>query len=128
VAFVGGSLVPIGGHNLLEPAAVGVPMLTGPHVFNAEDIAQLLLDDGVAELVADEAALGTAVAALLADPAERARRGALGRDTLGRNRGALGRLLVLLGPVIAAGTTASEELPPGSPPVPPPAASPSASR
>ncbi len=38
VAFVGGSLVPIGGHNLLEPAALGLPILTGPHNFNGEDI------------------------------------------------------------------------------------------
>ena len=42
VAFVAGSLAPIGGHNLLEPLSVGVPALTGPHVFNAEDIAQLV--------------------------------------------------------------------------------------
>jgi 3-deoxy-D-manno-octulosonic-acid transferase len=105
VAFVGGSLVPVGGHNLLEPAALGVPMLTGPHVFNAEDIAQLLLDAGVAGLVADAAALGAAVTSLLADPAERARRARIGADALDRNRGALDRLLVLLGPVIAAGAT-----------------------
>ncbi len=106
VAFVGGSLVPVGGHNLLEPAALGVPMLTGPHVFNAEDIAQLLLDAGVAGMVPDAAALGAAVAGLLADPAERARRGRIGGEALDRNRGALARLLVLLGPVISAGATA----------------------
>ena len=39
VAFVGGSLVPIGGHNLLEPAALGMPVLTGPHTFNSPDVA-----------------------------------------------------------------------------------------
>ena len=44
VAFVAGSLVPVGGHNLLEPLSVGVPALTGPHVFNAEDIARLLVE------------------------------------------------------------------------------------
>jgi len=43
VAFVGGSLVPVGGHNLLEPAALGLPILTGPHNFNSEDIARLLI-------------------------------------------------------------------------------------
>ena len=43
VAFVGGSLVAVGGHNLLEPAALGVPILTGPHNFNSEDIARLLI-------------------------------------------------------------------------------------
>ena len=46
VAFVAGSLVPIGGHNLLEPASVGLPVLTGPHNFNGEEIAQLLVDAG----------------------------------------------------------------------------------
>ena len=48
VAFVGGSLVPIGGHNLLEPAALGLPVLTGPSYFNGKDIAHLLLTRGAA--------------------------------------------------------------------------------
>ena len=51
VAFVAGSLVPIGGHNLLEPASVGRPVLTGPHNFNGEEIAQLLMDAGAACIV-----------------------------------------------------------------------------
>ena len=46
VAFVGGSLVPMGGHNLLEPAALGLPVLTGPSYFNGQEIAQLLLAAG----------------------------------------------------------------------------------
>src|SRR5690606_7097343 len=58
VAFVGGSLVPIGGHNLLEPAALGVPVLTGPHNFNGQDVARLLVSQGAAEIVADGNALG----------------------------------------------------------------------
>ena len=46
VAFVGGSLVDVGGHNLLEPAALGVPVLSGPHNFNSADIAKILVDCG----------------------------------------------------------------------------------
>src|SRR5712672_1564906 len=53
VAFVGGSLVPIGGHNLLEPAALGVPVLTGPHHSNSQDVARLLLRQGAALQVND---------------------------------------------------------------------------
>src|SRR6202034_406091 len=51
-AFVGGSLVPVGGHNLLEPAVLGVPVVTGPHTANAKDIARLLIEQGGAVEVA----------------------------------------------------------------------------
>ena len=55
VAFVGGSLVPIGGHNLLEPAALGLPILAGPHNFNSADIAKLLIERGAVRIVPDAA-------------------------------------------------------------------------
>src|SRR6185312_15931903 len=71
VAFVGGSLAPIGGHNLLEPAALGLPVLTGPNNSNGEDVARLLLDSGAAEIVRNGAELGARVAELLADEAQR---------------------------------------------------------
>lgn len=100
VAFVGGSLVPIGGHNLLEPAVLGVPILTGPHSFNAEDIAELLIAAGAAEVVADASALQVALDRLLGDSSLRARRGAIGRTAVDRNRGALDRLLALIEPVL----------------------------
>ena len=102
LAFVGGSLVPVGGHNLLEPAALALATLSGPEVFNAQDIAGLLVDEGAVELVADADALGEAVLRLLSDPAERRRRGEAGLRVVERNRGALGRLLALLRPVIDA--------------------------
>ena len=102
LAFVGGSLVPVGGHNLLEPAALALATLSGPQVFNAQDIAGLLVDEGALELVADADALGEAALRLLSDPEERRRRGEAGRVVLERNRGALGRLLDLLRPVIDA--------------------------
>ncbi len=100
VAFVGGSLAPIGGHNLLEPAALGLPVLTGPHNSNGEDIARLLLGCGAAQIVRDGAELGTRVAALLADQALRADRGSRGREAVDRNRGALEKLLALIDPLI----------------------------
>jgi 3-deoxy-D-manno-octulosonic-acid transferase len=96
VAFVGGSLVPVGGHNLLEPAALGLPILTGPHQFNGEEIAKLLIASGAVVIVADSSELARRVAALIADPGERARIGAAARDCVERNRGALPNLLGLI--------------------------------
>ena len=100
VAFVGGSLVPVGGHNLLEPAALGLPIVTGPHNFNSEEIARLLISRGAAEVVADPRALGRRVAALLSDPAERDRIGAAGQASIDSNRGALAKLLGLINPLL----------------------------
>jgi len=100
VAFVGGSLVPIGGHNLLEPAALGLPILTGPYNGNGPDIAKLLIERGAAEVVHGAEELGSRVAALLADPDERDRIGVIGRDCVDSNRGALGKLLGLIEPLL----------------------------
>jgi 3-deoxy-D-manno-octulosonic-acid transferase len=100
VAFVGGSLVPVGGHNLLEPAALGLPILCGPYFFNSEDIAQLLIACGALEVVRDAANLAERLTALLADPAERARRGQLARASIEDNRGTLEKLLGLIDPVL----------------------------
>ena len=101
VAFVGGSLVPIGGHNLLEPAALGVPVLTGPYHSNGKDIARLLLEQGAALEVADAAELAAAVARLLADPKERQRIGDIGRHLVESNRGSVARLLELIEPLLS---------------------------
>lgn len=100
VAFVGGSLVPIGGHNLLEPAALGLPVLTGPYNSNSAEIARLLTEQGAAEIVRDSRQLGERVAALLADPVERERIGERGKAAVQSNRGALGNLLALIEPLL----------------------------
>ena len=100
VAFVGGSLVPVGGHNLLEPAALGVPILTGPHNFNSADVARLLIERGAAEVVRTPAELAGRLTALFADPAARERIGAAGRDCVAGNRGALAKLLALIEPFL----------------------------
>jgi 3-deoxy-D-manno-octulosonic-acid transferase len=99
-AFVGGSLVPIGGHNLLEPAALGVPVLTGPFTANGKEIAQLLLAQGAALQVADARELAAALRRLLADPAERQRMGDIGRQIVESNRGSVARLLGLIEPLV----------------------------
>jgi 3-deoxy-D-manno-octulosonic-acid transferase len=101
VAFVGGSLVPVGGHNALEPAAMGLPILTGPYTFNAEDIAEMLQEAGAAFQVADADGLCEQISALLSDPALRDRCGDAGRRIVAENRGALARLLELLEPLLA---------------------------
>jgi 3-deoxy-D-manno-octulosonic-acid transferase len=101
VAFVGGSLVPIGGHNLLEPAALGVPILTGPYNSNSEEIVRLLIASGAAEVVRDAATLGARIGTLLANPEARVRIGAQGRASVDSNRGALGKLLGLIEPLLS---------------------------
>jgi 3-deoxy-D-manno-octulosonic-acid transferase len=93
VAFVGGSLVPVGGHNMLEPAALGVPVLTGPQRFNFSDISEALLAAGAALEVTDAETLATAVIHWLGDAEARQRAGEAGRQLVADNRGALARLL-----------------------------------
>jgi 3-deoxy-D-manno-octulosonic-acid transferase len=96
LAFIGGSLVPSGGHNLLEPAAVGVPVLIGPHSFNFAEITRLLLAKEAAIQVADAEALQGHLIRLLSDAAERARIGENGRRTVEDNGGALERIIALM--------------------------------
>jgi 3-deoxy-D-manno-octulosonic-acid transferase len=96
VAFVGGSLVPIGGHNLLEAAAAGIPAATGPFVFNFAQITELLIDEGAAVQIADAEGLARRMSDWLGDAEIRAAIGENGRRVVEENRGALQRLLALL--------------------------------
>jgi len=96
VAFVGGSLVPVGGHNLLEPAALNRPIIVGPHTFNTADIAQNFLGSGAALQVESPAQLGSAVLDLLSNAARRDEMIARAHAILQANRGALARLLALV--------------------------------
>lgn len=100
VALVAGSLVPVGGHNLLEPAALGLPVLVGPHTFNSEEIAAMFADAGASRRVNDADTLAEAVTGLLADPAERRRMGRAGTALIERNRGTVERLLSLVEPLL----------------------------
>ena len=101
-AFVGGSLVPIGGHNLLEPAALGLPVLTGPSYFNGQEIAQLLLARGAALQVNSVQDLAATLQRLLAQPEAREQIGIIGQEIIAANRGSVARLIALIEPWLPA--------------------------
>jgi len=96
--LLGGSLVPHGGQNPLEPARLGNALLFGPHMANFAEIAGALLEAGAAESVADEPALAAALAALLADPAEAGRRGEAALAVAATGGGVLDAVLGQLAP------------------------------
>ncbi|MGH8258762.1 MAG: 3-deoxy-D-manno-octulosonic acid transferase, partial [Steroidobacteraceae bacterium] len=98
--FVGGSLVPLGGHNLLEPAALARAIVTGPHQANAVEIARLLSERGGARFVSNEKELGDAMVELLSSPPARVAMGSRARAVLEENRGALARVLALVEPLL----------------------------
>jgi 3-deoxy-D-manno-octulosonic-acid transferase len=100
-AFVGGSLVPVGGHNLLEPAALGLPVLCGPFQANNKDIAAMLLSCGAAAEVRDGAELGAALSRLSDDAAERKRMGEAGVRIVAANRGSVAALVAIIEPLWA---------------------------
>jgi 3-deoxy-D-manno-octulosonic-acid transferase len=96
LAFVGGSLIRHGGQNLIEPAALGCPVLFGPHVENFREIADALLAAGAAVQVPDAAALETAAGDLMAHPDRLAAMAQAGRRTVDAGRGATDRTLDVL--------------------------------
>jgi len=102
VAFVGGSLAPVGGHNLLEPAALGLPVLSGPHQDNNQEIARMLLARGALAMVADEIRLGAELTRLCGDAAMRRRMGEAGILIVAANRGSVAALLEIIEPRLAA--------------------------
>ena len=88
VVFVGGSLVPTGGHNVLEPAVFGKPIVFGPHMDNFREIADAFVAAGAAIRLDDDRQLEEALVDLLGDPVRRARLGAAARALVEANRGA----------------------------------------
>lgn len=98
VAFVGGSLQAIGGHNLLEPAAVGTAMVTGPHLHNFVEISRRLQEAGALEIGRNAEEVGTLLEALLADAPRRAQMAQAGRLLVERGRGALARTMAMVAP------------------------------
>ncbi len=96
VAFVGGSLVPHGGHNVLEPAALGRATITGPHYFNFNDISKQFLAANALIEVADTEQLATTVTALLENPAKRTEMGEAGLKIISQNQGATSRIMNLI--------------------------------
>ena len=100
VAFVGGSLLPLGGQNLIEAASVGRPVLIGPHTFNFAEAAELAIEMGAARRVQDADELITAAMDLLDDKATREAMGQGGQAFAARYRGATGRLAALIEPIL----------------------------
>jgi 3-deoxy-D-manno-octulosonic-acid transferase len=121
VAFVGGSLVPVGGHNLLEPAVLGVPMLSGPHTHNAQDVAELLQECGALRIVRGKDDLAQRVGDYFDDPDRARADGVSGRQTVAQSRGAVDRLVAMVTPLLsppaaatAAGTAAASSVSSGT--------------
>jgi 3-deoxy-D-manno-octulosonic-acid transferase len=101
VVFVGGSLVASGGHNILEPAVAGKPVLVGPHMENFQEIADTFRAESAIVQVASADELAREVAALMLDEARRRELGERARGLVGRNRGAVGRTTDALVPLLA---------------------------
>ena len=106
VAFVGGSFQPIGGHNLLEPAATGTAILTGPHLHNFADISRRLREADAMRVAADPAALARDLQELFDDANARAQMSAHATELLEAGRGALERTLQLIAPKLPAAPAA----------------------
>ncbi|MEM9622212.1 MAG: lipid IV(A) 3-deoxy-D-manno-octulosonic acid transferase [Pseudomonadota bacterium] len=102
VAFVGGSLVEVGGHNPIEPALHGLPIFSGPQQFNFVEPFAQLIDVGAVTTVYDAADLADGVSRLLQDTDERLRIGAQARAMVASNRGASARVMDMLGQQINA--------------------------
>jgi len=100
VAFVGGSLLPHGGQNLIEAAAAGRPVLIGPHTWNFEEAARQAIEIGAARRVQDAAELAEAVGALYRDAGLRRRMGEAGRAYAGAHRGATQRVMAMIEPAL----------------------------
>jgi len=112
LAFVAGSLVPIGGHNVLEPAALSKPVVVGPYTFNFEEITRSMIEAGAARRVGSAQELGEVVLELLRDPPELARMGTAARAVCARERGAARRTMALLGRIFARARYAQSETSP----------------
>lgn len=102
VAFVGGSLQPVGGHNLLEPAATGTAVVTGPHLHNFAEISHRLHEAGALRIAKDAEGVAAEIATLLADPQARSAMADAGLALVASGRGALARTLELVSPALPA--------------------------
>jgi 3-deoxy-D-manno-octulosonic-acid transferase len=101
ISFVGGSLVPVGGHNMLEPAALGVPVISGENLFNFEEVSRLLLEAGALIKVKNAAELADSVLGLFQDHDKRARMAEMGKSVVASNRGSTGKIIQLIEKLMA---------------------------
>jgi 3-deoxy-D-manno-octulosonic-acid transferase len=102
VAVIGGSFEPLGGQNLIEACAAGVPVVAGPHMFNFADATRLALEAQAAVQAPDAAAAITLARTLLADAERRARMGEAGRRLCAAHRGAAERHLAVCRALLTA--------------------------
>ncbi|WP_424946452.1 lipid IV(A) 3-deoxy-D-manno-octulosonic acid transferase [Candidatus Spongiihabitans sp.] len=96
VAFIGGSLAPAGGHNVLEACAAGVAAIFGPHMFNFQEISDLVLAKGAGIQIMNSDELCEVVVKLLNDPVIRDQYGSAGRELIGENKGALDKICAMV--------------------------------
>ncbi len=97
ISFVGGSMVPVGGHNLLEPASFGCPVLFGPHTHNFIQMARLLIEAGGGIRVRDADDLYSSIKELLSDPGRMERMALRAKGFVENNRGAVERVMEYIG-------------------------------
>ncbi len=110
VAFIGGSLVPTGGHNLLEAAAVGTPVVVGPHTYNFKEITRLAVERGHTIQIDRAALLGSTIAGLLDHPEHRAKAGEAGEKLVIENKGALENNIRIIEKLLPVGELTDNEL------------------
>jgi 3-deoxy-D-manno-octulosonic-acid transferase len=96
ISFVGGTLVPVGGHNLVEPSVYGVPVVCGPHIFKTRDVARALAEKEAIMLAQDETGVVENILTLAQHPEMRARIGGNGQAYLQRSSGAVDRALAAM--------------------------------
>ena len=107
IAFIGGSLVPLGGHNILEPAQHGVAVLTGPHTFNFREIVRIFeTGGGLRVITADN--LGSSITSLLHNAEEREQLGRRARELFLENTGATGKTVAGLQLLLTGNTAATQ--------------------
>jgi len=100
IAFVGGSLAPKGGHNLLEPAFFGIPVLFGPYTYNFNTMSELMIKYRAGKMVADESELLSVMGELLAQKSKRNEIGRRAKEFVEQNQGALDKVMGILEPYI----------------------------
>lgn len=100
VAFVGGTIAKVGGHNLLEPYAYSVPTLCGPHVHKTRDIARALTEIGALVLIEDEDQLAERLKGFLLQPKTAQVLGNKGRQWINDNQGAVDKTIVVIDKLI----------------------------
>ncbi len=102
VAFVGGSLLPYGGHNVLEPAALGIPVVVGRYTYNFSDIVAMLRSVGALTIADKPSDLGKRLEEWLNNSDARDRAGTAGRDVVMENRGAAAKVMQIVAKMISA--------------------------